>query len=271
LIYRNRLTFPMWIYSKKRPSFLRPSLVRSKAHLAHFCVPKPAPESQPPPFKFGNGGAKPSAGVPMSLEDMFDESPQHDRVKNSLSGNFVGPRLKPPFGGVAGHGRGTASPASGAIRKNSHPFTRPRKQCRRSLSMFEHPDDVVRSKDPSLSPDASPGSIFDAEPGHTLQLPCFVPDDQPDSLPRIDGNILVDLLAGKYNDRFENFMIIDCRFEYEFEGGHINGAVNHNDKELLAAQLFSDPKAGIALIFHCEYSAHRAPIMYVPLSFLPLN
>ena len=57
-------------------------------------------------------------------------------------------------------------------------------------------------------------------------------------------------------------MVIDCRFEYEYDGGHIEGAVNHNDKELLASQLFQTPMPGrTLLVFHCEYSAHRAPLM----------
>jgi M-phase inducer tyrosine phosphatase len=131
--------------------------------------------------------------------------------------------------------------------------------------MFEHPDDIVRPKDPAFSPDMSLDSIVDIEAAYPLQLPHFIPEDQPDSLPRIDKGVLVDLLGGKYNDRFENILVIDCRFEYEFEGGHINGAINHNDKELLSMQLLSEPKAGTVLVFHCEYSAHRAPIMYARL------
>jgi M-phase inducer tyrosine phosphatase len=37
--------------------------------------------------------------------------------------------------------------------------------------------------------------------------------------------------------------------------------LNYNDKEKLASQLFHAPKSRTALILHCEYSAHRAPIM----------
>ncbi|KAL1966908.1 hypothetical protein VTN77DRAFT_3652 [Rasamsonia byssochlamydoides] len=240
-------------HERKRHGLLRPSLGRTKAHSAQLGIPRPAPESQSPPFKFGNGNSNLSTS--MSLEDMFDESPPQERVIGK-NGSLLGPRLKPPFGG-----RGNGSPGPGPIRKGSNPFMRPRKQCRRSHSMFEHPEDVVRQKEEGDTPEPSLGSIMDLEPTYTLQLPHFIPEDQPDSLPRIEKSILVDILDGKYNDRFENIMIIDCRFEYEYEGGHINGAVNFNDKEALAEQLFRDPKPGTVLIFHCEYSAHRAPIM----------
>jgi M-phase inducer tyrosine phosphatase len=129
--------------------------------------------------------------------------------------------------------------------------------------MFEHPDDVMQQEDDSGFPQsATVQPVNDIDAGPTLHLPHFIPDDQPDSLPRIEKSILIDVLNGKYNDRYENIVIIDCRFEYEYEGGHINGAVNYNDKEFLAAKLFQeDIKPNTILVFHCEYSAHRAPIM----------
>lgn len=128
--------------------------------------------------------------------------------------------------------------------------------------MFEHPDDVLLESEANYSITNAPlQSISDIEATPSLQLPHFIPEDQADNLPRIDKSILLDLMDGKYNDQFENIVIIDCRFEYEYEGGHINGAVNFNDKEHLAAELFSTPKERTAVILHCEYSVHRAPIM----------
>lgn len=216
-------------------------------------------ESQAPPFKFGNGSSGLSNS--MSLGDMFNESPPQERVmpKNS-SANLLGPRLRQPF---PSRNSGSASPVPSAVRKNSsgNPFMRPRKQCRRSLSMFEHPEDIVRSKEADMVPEPTLASIMDEEPAYQLQLPHFTPADQPDSLPRINKSVLVDILDGSFKDTLQNVVVIDCRFEYEYEGGHINGAINHTDKEILASQLFTDPKPNTTLIFHCEYSAHRAPIM----------
>jgi rhodanese-related sulfurtransferase len=96
-----------------------------------------------------------------------------------------------------------------------------------------------------------------------------------------------DLLAGKYNDKIKRYHIIDCRFEYEYEGGHIENAIHVKemgtlDELLLSASsgvhaggnpLPQPSRSGelgdgeqVVLIFHCEFSAKRAPTLYV--SFL---
>lgn len=112
------------------------------------------------------------------------------------------------------------------------------------------------------SPTSALKAVMDIEDAYEPLLPHFLPDDPADTIPRIAKETLLDVLDGKYTDLFDQKMVIDCRFEYEYDGGHIEGAVNHNDKELLATQLFETPIPGrTLLIFHCEYSAHRAPLM----------
>lgn len=141
---------------------------------------------------------------------------------------------------------------------------RPRKQFRRSLSMFEHPADVMKPKSGETVAPAAPElqSVADLEEPQEPVLPHFSADDPTDSIPRISKETMVDVLEGRYSDRFDQKMVIDCRFEYEYDGGHIDGAVNYNSKELLSSQLFRTPMHGKSLlIFHCEYSAHRAPLM----------
>lgn len=66
-----------------------------------------------------------------------------------------------------------------------------------------------------------------------------------------------------------NFIIIDCRFEYEFAGGHIQGAVNISSPEQLKSFLFPSKERleelmaqRTMLIFHCEFSEKRAPFLY---------
>jgi len=190
---------------------------------------------------------------------MFGDSPPQERSisRNTPSSNLAAPRLRPPFH----HARSSGSPAPNSIRKPSHPLMRPRKQCRRSLSMFEHPADVIADKEAKVSTNAPLQSISDIESSPGLHLPHFVPEEKADNLPRIDKNTFIELLDGKFNDCFDNIMIVDCRFEYEYEGGHINGALNFNDKNQLAGELFGSVKPRTALVLHCEYSAHRAPIM----------
>jgi M-phase inducer tyrosine phosphatase len=219
-------------------------------------------ENQLPPFKSSTTGSSLSSSISMSLGECFTESPPQDR-KTSLSNpslTLMGPpRLKQPFPSLASSAR-NGSPVYGHIRKPSTQATRPRKQFRRSLSMFEHPGDIMKEKKDSC---ASTGlqSIIDVDESHKLLLPSFIPEDRPDCLPRVTRNTLIDVLDGKYSNLYDHTIVVDCRFEYEYEGGHIEGAVNYNDKELLAKKLFECTTSNTLLILHCEYSAHRAPIM----------
>jgi M-phase inducer tyrosine phosphatase len=126
--------------------------------------------------------------------------------------------------------------------------------------MFEHPGDVMKGKNDH--PPSNLHTVMDIDELHMPALPHFFQEGQPDSIPRITRDTLLEILDGNYDSQFDQRMIIDCRFEYEFDGGHIDGAVNYNDKELLTGQLFEQTLPDkTLLIFHCEYSAHRAPIM----------
>jgi M-phase inducer tyrosine phosphatase len=219
-----------------------------------------SPDSpQLPLFKFGAGTAGPLATA-MSLDEAFAVSPPQERRPHPSASmaNLMGPpRPRQPFSGLSGPSR-NGSPVYGQVRKQSAPTARPRKQFRRSLSMFEHPGDVINQthEKPCLQ------SIQDVEECHKPRLPHFIPEDNPDSLPRIHKETFIDILDGKHSHDYDQTMIVDCRFEYEYEGGHIEGAVNFNDKEALGRKLFElHTTPNTLLIFHCEYSAHRAPIM----------
>lgn len=127
--------------------------------------------------------------------------------------------------------------------------------------MFETPVDVVKVKaeEPAQS---NLQAVMDIEDIQDPMLPHFFPEGDSESIPRISQETFLDVLDNKFTGRYTQRIVIDCRFEYEYEGGHIDGAINYNDKELLARHLFQTPMEGkTLLIFHCEYSAHRAPMM----------
>lgn len=83
------------------------------------------------------------------------------------------------------------------------------------------------------------------------------------------------LLDGNYNTQLFKYQVVDCRFDYEFEGGHIPGAINVNNvdklKEVFLRPEFCPQKPSLSgdsvtqtvLVFHCEFSAKRAPTLYV--------
>lgn len=133
---------------------------------------------------------------------------------------------------------------------------------RRTLSMFESPKDVMKAVKEEIPCTTALQAVADVEEPHDLRLPHFFVPSGNDSIPRITRETFLQVLDGKFSDHYEQKMVIDCRFEYEYDGGHIDGAINYNDKKLLASHLFRSPLSGrTMLIFHCEYSAHRAPMM----------
>ncbi|KAG9257987.1 rhodanese-like domain-containing protein [Emericellopsis atlantica] len=250
---------------RKIAALRRPSLTRAgKVHSTNSVPNRAVAENPLPSFRFGAGMSQSSTNL--SLSECFDSaSPPQERrpvSANSLCAPLALMRSRPQLN--------TGSPRLGSPaaichgrRSSSNPYLRSRKQVRRSLSMFENPGDVTK---PNLERD-EPGpsglqAVMDTDDVPEPVLPHFLSDDPADTIPRITKETLLEVLDGKYADNFDQKMVIDCRFEYEYEGGHIDGAVNYNDKELLASQLLRTPMAGrTLLVFHCEYSAHRAPMM----------
>jgi hypothetical protein len=78
------------------------------------------------------------------------------------------------------------------------------------------------------------------------------------------------LLRGNFVHLFDRTIIVDARFPFEHEGGHIVGAINRFTRINLIQtflthvapmpQLPAGPR--VAIVFHCEFSSHRAPMQY---------
>ena len=85
-----------------------------------------------------------------------------------------------------------------------------------------------------------------------------------DHLPRIDEEQLLRILKGQHNQDFDEYIVVDCRFNYEFDGGHINGAINISSQDELESKFINSNIAKSKkqlLIFHCEFSLFRGPTM----------
>ncbi|KAF8162904.1 hypothetical protein B0H34DRAFT_651702 [Crassisporium funariophilum] len=129
---------------------------------------------------------------------------------------------------------------------------------------------AMMSKESPSAKHMAPGlpSFGDNEASGKI-LPCHRVTE--DGLMRINPQTLDDLLDGKYNHATNDFHVIDCRFDYEYAGGHIPGAVNINTttavEELLLGPSLTKPRPCFSgdstrktiLVFHCEFSAKRAP------------
>ncbi|XP_077334242.1 M-phase inducer phosphatase 2 [Lithobates pipiens] len=83
----------------------------------------------------------------------------------------------------------------------------------------------------------------------------------------ITPEMMNDVLSGKYRDRIERCVIVDCRYPYEYEGGHIKSAVNLPLEQDIEEFLMKNPiiptseDKRVIIIFHCEFSSERGPRM----------
>ncbi|MEN2500718.1 MAG: M-phase inducer phosphatase 1, partial [Marteilia pararefringens] len=106
-------------------------------------------------------------------------------------------------------------------------------------------------------------------------------ESQGGGLRSISCRTLSQILNGEFQENIASFNIIDCRYPYEFEGGHINSSTNLFNLEQAVKFLFSarnddtDDKMNFLdkdfsgfvpnfkpshiLILHCEFSVNRAP------------
>lgn len=89
-----------------------------------------------------------------------------------------------------------------------------------------------------------------------------------EDLKSITSDTLANLINGSYDNTISSFKIIDCRYPYEYEGGHIKGSLNLYTREQVQAELFngtsSDENSSNdrnILIFHCEFSLERGPTL----------
>lgn len=126
--------------------------------------------------------------------------------------------------------------------------------------------DTPRSK--YLNGGSGLGSFGDNE-AYGKILPCH--RVREDGLMRVTSETLDKLIDGVYDSQLASFYIIDCRFDYEYNGGHIPGAMNINtttgvEEFLLGSNaikplpsISGDTSKKTVLIFHCEFSVKRAP------------
>ncbi|XP_027697959.1 M-phase inducer phosphatase 1 isoform X3 [Vombatus ursinus] len=87
-----------------------------------------------------------------------------------------------------------------------------------------------------------------------------------EDLKYISPEIMASVLNGKFANLIKEFVIIDCRYPYEYEGGHIKGAVNLHMEEEVEAFLLKKPirptdGKRVIVVFHCEFSSERGPRM----------
>ena len=61
---------------------------------------------------------------------------------------------------------------------------------------------------------------------------------QHPDLRSISPETAADVLSGKFSHAFDRVIVFDCRFPFEYEGGHLKGAINSIDPRAVDAMLF---------------------------------
>ncbi|KAG4304190.1 hypothetical protein PORY_002371 [Pneumocystis oryctolagi] len=194
----------------------------------------------------------------IALNDLFTNSPNPLRFSlgNTVESDSSQSFTKPVFSRYS-----IALESSPLTFMNDNDVSYRASKWRRTQSLYQNSYDFFSAKHDGQNNNnnislQSPSLEFNSN--DCCILPCFSIKD--DRLKRIDCDIFVKLLDGHYHDQCDEYIIVDCRFEYEYNGGHIIGSVNINTKDALDALLLDNPKTKKCLIvFHCEYSSHRAP------------
>ncbi|XP_051058244.1 M-phase inducer phosphatase 3 [Phodopus roborovskii] len=112
----------------------------------------------------------------------------------------------------------------------------------------------------------------DPDQGHLIgdfSKVCVLPtvSGKHQDLKYVTPDTVAALLSGKFQGLIEKFYIIDCRYPYEYLGGHILGALNlYSQKELHEFFLKKpivplDIQKRIIIVFLCEFSSERGPRM----------
>jgi hypothetical protein len=88
----------------------------------------------------------------------------------------------------------------------------------------------------------------------------------------IDGAVLASLLMGQRAVPAKlKLQLIDCRYPFEYDGGHVRNAINIWHEQEMRDLIFNDKRVGsnladadskTVLIFYCEFSQERGPRMY---------
>ncbi|XP_053998333.1 M-phase inducer phosphatase-like isoform X4 [Hylaeus anthracinus] len=138
-------------------------------------------------------------------------------------------------------------------------------------SLSETATTMTKTEAHALIKSAIHRSITDADLTGDFSKPCVLPlaTGQHEDLKSISTETLAALIRGDFRDRIGTFQIVDCRYPYEYDAGHIQGAQNLYSKDLIERILLDpitstpaiepDSNKRNILVFHCEFSWERGP------------
>lgn len=217
-------------------------------------------------FSFGGGGdGRAGSATPPADADVASSWGSSDRRGPTLSSvqedssvvehSDMPPLLRAMSPEIGVRSRRTRRRAPGPVATSADPYTRQSSvDSRGSHSSFGSDFSVDSAGTAVPEPDAAKVELV---------LPTVESSDFPD-LNVISPETLQDVVGGKFDDVMPNgFRVLDCRYSYEYAGGHVMGATNMFDPRAMEQQLlYAEGVSGRTspiLIFHCEFSKNRAP------------
>lgn len=113
---------------------------------------------------------------------------------------------------------------------------------------------------------------------HHLRVQYHLPTTQSNcstSFRRIGAKTMINVLTSMTEEAFlKKFILIDCRYPFEYQAGHIKHAINFYDPEYVFNMFYSSPHHKLhdrIPIFYCEFSQKRGPSMANALRKLDRN
>ncbi|OHT17323.1 Rhodanese-like domain containing protein [Tritrichomonas foetus] len=86
-------------------------------------------------------------------------------------------------------------------------------------------------------------------------------DKNSDPFKTISSHELALLLKDPSSHQFDQIIILDARFEYEYRGGKIRGARNINSRAVMIGVFNHFINQNVLIVFHCEFSQNRGPTL----------
>eukprot|EP00002_Diphylleia_rotans_P040047 TRINITY_DN9411_c0_g1_i1.p1 TRINITY_DN9411_c0_g1~~TRINITY_DN9411_c0_g1_i1.p1 ORF type:complete len:594 (-),score=119.41 TRINITY_DN9411_c0_g1_i1:318-2099(-) len=117
--------------------------------------------------------------------------------------------------------------------------------CPRSLGAFENGD-----------------GYFDADVEEGLPT---ITDSACSDLKCVSSETVARVVKGEFVGLYKDFILVDCRYPYEYDGGHVKGAVNIPSLDKLSPFFFASQPSfsqDTCIIFYCEFSSFRGPRSY---------
>lgn len=93
----------------------------------------------------------------------------------------------------------------------------------------------------------------------TIDIPA--PVSSTDPFKNITSYQLETFLTDPSSHPFDQIIILDARFEYEFRGGRIQGAKNITSKAAMIGVYQRYLHQNVGIVFHCEFSQNRGPTL----------